>query len=383
MRNLLLVALLLLSLYQGFAQTTERRNKKDGGYFFTVVKENGTGPVANQSMSSTCWSFSTASFLESELMRMGKPPVNLSEMFVVHQAYISKAEYYIRLHGNHSFSPGGAFHDPLFVLRTYGAVPEAAYTGLPKGETLPNHLEMDEVLQAMLKVVVERKTIAPTWRGAVTGVLDAYLGKVPESFEYQGKTYTPRSFADMLGLNPDNYIEIGSYTHHPFYKPFVLEVPDNWMMERIQNVPLDEMMEVIDEALMNGYTVAWGADISESTFSHKNGVAVIPAADYGSLSAEEKLRFFDEPREEKNITQEIRQEGFDDYSTQDDHAMHIVGLAKDQKGTKYYIAKNSWGTENNQLGGYVYVSESYVRAKTTSIMVHKDAVPKKIQKKFE
>jgi len=383
-----LSVLLGLSFSCAFGQDTPatRRNKKEGGYLFTVLYENGSTDVADQAQSSTCWSYSTESFIESELMRLGKGRYNLSEMFVVHQAYMAKSERYVRMHGNLTYAPGGAFHDAMYVLKNFGAVPEAAYPGLKPGEEDPDHNEMDAVLESVVRTVVKTpsptKKPSPVWKNAVKGVLSAYLGEIPDKFEYEGKTYTPLSFAASLGINPDDYVEISSFSHHPFYEKFVLEVPDNWVQRSMNNVPLDELVEIVDNALLNGHTVAWGADVSEPAFSQRNGVAVVPVTDVNTATAEEKAHFWDQPRAEQTITQEIRQKAFNDYSTLDDHGMHIVGLAKDQNGAKYYIVKNSWGKSSNQIGGYIYVSETYFRYKTIDIMVHKGAVPNKIAKKI-
>lgn len=368
-----------------FAQQPEvRKNKKEGGFSFTINKEIGNTDVSNQASSSTCWSFSTLSFFESEMMRMGKKPVNLSEMFVVRNIYQEKADRYVRMHGNLAFAPGGAFHDPIHVLKAYGMMPEEAYMGKLPMEKDHKHGELDAVTLAFVKAVVENhnKRLSPVWKDAFSGILDAYLGKLPSTFTYDGKTYTPKSFGESLGLNANDYVEIGSYTHHPFYEKFILEVPDNWMQSEIQNLPLDEMMEVLDNAIANGFTVAWGADVSEPYFSHENAVAVVPATEWRELSKDERAHFFEQPRKEATVTQEMRQAGFDNYATEDDHGMHIVGTAKDQAGTKYYIVKNSWGKESNESGGYFYASEAYIRYKTIDFMVHKDALPKKIAKKI-
>lgn len=369
------------------------------GYQFKNIIEIPTTQVKDQHRSGTCWSFSALSFLESELIRMGKPEMDLSEMFVVYQCYAEKAEKYVRMHGNTNFGPGGAFHDAIWVLEHFGMVPEEVFDGLTIGEDRPVHNEMDEVLKDYVDGVIKNKNrkLSPVWYDAYSGILDSYLGELPESFEYEGVEYTPKSFArDYLELNPEDYVEIGSYSHHPFYERFIIEIPDNWLWEEIYNVPVDEMIEIIDNALKNGYTIAWGADVSDKGFATKTkGVAVIPDADitdmtdaeiskWESLSASEQqdeLYKLDKPGKEKEITQEMRQIDFDNYTTTDDHGMHIIGMAKDQNDTEYYIVKNSWG-EYNDYDGYFYVSKPYVALRTTDFMVHKDALPKKIAKKL-
>jgi bleomycin hydrolase len=373
--------------------TTEKK-----GYEFTVVKELPATPVKNQYRSGTCWSFSSISFLESELLRMGKGEYDLSEMFVVWNTYRDKAEKYVRFHGSINFGGGGAFHDVLYVMDTYGMVPEEVYSGNVIGEKGPVHGELDAVTKAYVDQIIKNKNrkLTPVWLQGFEGILNAYLGTYPETFIYNGTEYTPKSFARELGLNSDDYVEIGSYMHHPYYQKFILEVPDNWMLDRIYNVKLDEMMEVIDNAIDNGYTVAWGADVSEKGFSWKNGVAIVPDEDVNDLTGTEKEKWekltererkaalykFDGPVKEKNITPELRQAGFDDYETTDDHGMHITGIAKDQEGNKFYIVKNSWGTEGHIYDGYFYASEAFVRLKTIDIMVHKDAVPRSLKKKL-
>jgi bleomycin hydrolase len=357
-------------------------NKKDGNYKFTVVKNLESTEVQNQGQSGTCWSFSSLSFFESEMLRMGKPKVNLSEMFVVRNAYAAKAEKYVRMHGLINFGPGGAFHDVAYVMKNYGMVPQEAYLGLANGEKEINHNEMDGVLKAIVDVVVKENKVSPGWQKAVNGTLDAYLGKTPENFQYQGKQYTPKTFAQSLGLDMDKYIEITSFTHHPFYSKFAIEVQDNWSWSEVYNLPLNEMMDVLDNALMNGYSVAWGSDVSEKGFSFKNGVAIVPDVDWADVKKEKMDSVILNPGKQKEITQEMRQVAFDNYETGDDHGMHIVGIVKDQNGVKYYIVKNSWGIKNNDCDGYFYASEAFVKYKTTSIMLHKDGVKKDIAKKL-
>ncbi|MBL7138479.1 MAG: aminopeptidase [Bacteroidales bacterium] len=393
----------LAMLFLGFSisgntQDTAKEVKADSGYVFTEVIKLPATPVKNQYRSGTCWSYSSLSFLESELLRMGKDTFDLSEMFVVYHTYADKAPLYVRFHGEHNYGGGGAAHDVTYVLKNYGIVPDEVYNGLVIGEENPVHGEMDAVLKGYIDAVLKNpnKKLSPVWQKGYTGILDAYLGEIPESFTYQDVEYTPKSFADMLGLNPDDYIEIGSYTHHPFYEKFILEVPDNWLMDEIYNVHLDEMMEILDNSLKKGYTVVWGSDISDKGFSWKNGVAIVPDKDAPELAGleqakwekmtdkekEELLYKFKSPVPEKEITQEMRQNEFDNYQSTDDHGMHIIGMAKDQNGSVYYIVKNSWGIGTHKYDGYFYASKPFVELKTMDIMVHKDIIPKDIRKKL-
>jgi bleomycin hydrolase len=334
-------------------------------------------------MTGTCWSFSSLSFFESELARIGKgKEYNLSEMFIARMAYPLKAENYVRMHGKAQFGEGGEFHDVVNVIRKYGMVPQEIYDGkLEQGKEY-NHQEMDSALLDLVRSVAKSgKKIDLEWRKKFNETLDKYLGKAPETFEYKGKKYTPKTYASELGINPDDYLYISSFTHQPFYKEFIIEIPDNWMWERAYNLPLDEMMSCIDNALNNGYGVAWAADVSEPTFKFRDGLAILPEKEFDKMKAEEKITIFNRPTIEKKATQTERQEAFDNYETQDDHGMHMVGIAKDQNNTKYYIVKNSWGNSND-CEGYFFASESYVRMKTISIMVHKNAVPLNIKSKL-
>ena len=393
---LLLPFLVLATISGSFAQDKEK--KSDSGYVFTIVKQLPATSVKNQYRSGTCWSYSAISFLESELLRKGRDTFDLSEMYCVRNAYSDKATMYIRFNGKHNFGGGGEAHDVTNVLRRYGMLPNEAYNGMTIGEPNPVHGEMDAVLSADVEAVLknQNKKLTPIWHQGFDGLLDAYLGKIPEKFTYKGKDYTPRSFADMLGLNPDDYIEMSSYAHHPFWSKFIIEIPDNWEMGELYNVPLDDLIRVIDNSIDEGYTVVWGADVSEKGFSWKNGVAVVPdknateiagleSAKWAKMSDADKdkvLYKFDKPVPEKKITQEMRQTEFDNYQTTDDHGMHLTGVAKDQNGAKFYLIKNSWGLDGSPYKGYFYASEPYVRLKTIDIMVHKNAIPKDIRKKL-
>lgn len=397
LRNLFLSGLVLIS-FIGSAQE-QKEEEKEKGYQFTSIKEIPCTSVKDQYRSGTCWSFSGLGFLEAEMLRLGKPEVDLSEMFVVHHVYSDKAVKYIRMHGSLEFGAGGAFHDVTNVIRKYGIVPEEVYKGLNYGEEKHVHGELDRILTDNVKAVVANpnKKLTSAWHDAMEGTLDTYLGKLPEKFQYQGKEYTAQSFAfDFVGLNLDDYVEITSFTHHPFYSKFIIEVPDNWSWDQVYNVPLNEMIEIIDNAITTGYPVAWAADVSEKGFStSQKGVAVIPEIDKANMSdAEiakweklkekektEELYKLSKPGPEKTITQEMRQIDFDDYQTTDDHGMLIVGSAKDQIGNLYYKVKNSWG-DYNDYKGFFYASKPYVSYKTTSIMVNKEAIPKNIRKKL-
>ncbi|MGQ8338305.1 aminopeptidase C [Sunxiuqinia sp. A32] len=393
---LLLPTLLILSMGVSFA---DEKDKQEEGYQFTDLKILPDTPVKNQNRSGTCWSFSGIGFLEAEMLRLGKPEVDLSEMFIVWHTYDEKAVKSVRLHGNLNFAAGGAFHDVTNMIKKYGIVPEQIYTGLNYGEEMHVHGEMDRVLKDQVDAVIlnRNKKLSTAWKDALRSTLSSYLGEIPESFEYEGKEFTPKSFAkDYVGLNMDDYVEISSYTHHPFYSKFIIEVPDNWMWDQVYNVPLEELEAIINYSIANGYTVAWAADVSEKGFNtSKKGVAVVPEADLEEMSdaeiakwedlsekeKEEQLYKLEKPGKEKVITQEMRQLEFDNYQTTDDHGMLIVGTAKDQNGALYYKVKNSWG-DYNDYDGYFYASKPYVEYKTMSIMVHKDAIPKDIRKKL-
>lgn len=385
MNKVLFLSALSIVAYAVVAQAQSRSNKTDGGYQFTVEKEIGSTSVKNQFKSSTCWVFSTESFLESEMMRMGKPQVDLSEMFVVKNTYAMKAENYVRMQGHAQFAPGGEPHDVMTIFKEKGMVPQEVYSGYYPGMDKPQHNEMDEVLKAMLDQLVKLPDgkLSPRWNAAFNGALDGYMGISPEKFNYKGKEYTPKSFAASLGINPDDYVEISSFNHHPFYEQFILEVPDNWNWSKVYNVPLDELEQIADNALKNNFSIEWASDVSEKGFSFKNGLAIVPETNYEDMNQTQKDSLFLAPIKEKTITQQLRQEAFDNQSTQDDHGMHIIGLAKDQTGKKFYMVKNSWGTEGNDLKGYFYCSAPYFRYKTTCIMVHKDAIPEAIAKKLK
>ena len=384
MRAFISFFLFIWVLFPGVqAQEEIRRNKPGGDYQFTILHDLDATPVKDQAQSGTCWSFSTVSFFESELLRMGKGEYDLSEMYVVRQIWPRKAELFVRMQGSSRLSGGGLIHDVNTVLANDGMVPEAAYSGILVDPSGHNHTEMEAMIDSYLKAVVKNpnKHLSTRWDDAFANLLDAYLGEVPAEFEYQGQTYTPASFNESLGLRVEDYIELMSFTHQPYYRQSVLMVPDNWDHHPMWNLPLDDLVAVVNNALANGYTVAWDADVSEKTFSHRNGVAVVPAQTWDDLSAREREALFDRPQPELEITETIRQAAFDNQTTTDDHLMHITGMAKDQNGTTYYLVKNSWG-DSNQCGGYLYVSEAYFRYKTLHVMVHKDALPAAVAEKI-
>lgn len=371
--------------------------EKGKGYTFTVVKENPITSIKDQANTGTCWSFSGVSFLESELLRKGKGTFDLSEMYIVRRNYEDKADKYARLHGNLNFAAGGSFADVVETLNDYGVMPDADYTGLLGDATRHNHGEMDKALAGYMKGIIDNRNLSRTWRVAFSAILDAYLGAKPEKFTVNGKSYTPQSFRDFLGLKQSDYISLSSFTHHPFYSQFAVEVPDNWRWANSYNLPLDEMIASIDNALMNGYTVAWASDVSEPGFT-RQGIAIIPdenaaenagtdQAKWLGLSERERKsniagKVGTEVLKEKIITQEMRQAAYDDYQTTDDHGMHIYGIAKDQDGNKFYMVKNSWG-KTGPYEGVWYASEAFVRYKTLNVILNKESLPKEIAKKIK
>ena len=369
---------------------------KPADYQFTVVKENPITSIKNQYRSGTCWCFSTLSFLESEAIKAKgiKDPAlypDFSEMFVVRKAYADRAQKFVRLNGKLNFAAGSDFGDVLDVAKAYGLVDQKAYSGLQYGYDLPVQGELDAVLKGYVDAVVKNpnRKLTPVWAKGLDGILDAYMGQVPETFTVNGVSYTPESYRDAQGLNLDDYISFTSFTHHPFYTTFAIEVEDNWRWTPSWNVPLDEFMAIIDNAINNGYTVAWGGDVSEPGFT-RNGLAILVDTEAKATSGSDQERWVgkaeDKPAEkaavkEIEVTQENRQLWFDEKTSTDDHGMHLYGIAKDQNGNKFYLIKNSWG-ESGEYKGIWYMSEQFCKGKALNILVNKKAVPKEILKKL-
>ena len=391
------VSALMLAFVLSSVSAKDKKKTEDEGYVFTTVKELKITPVKNQNRTGTCWCFSTLGFLESELLRMGKGEYDLSEMFIVSKNYKDKAEKFVRLHGELNYAQGGSFEDVLQAWKDYGIVPESVMNGLQYGEDMHVHNELESASRAYLDEIIKNpnRKLSTAWKKGFDGIIDAYLGTAPEKFTYNGKEYTPKSFAAELGINPDDYVSLTSYTHHPFYSEFAIEVQDNWRWATSYNLPIDELMQVFENAINTGYTIAWGADVSEKGFT-RNGIGIIPDIEsmersgsdqdrWLGLSTSEKdaeiKKMMEKPCKKLEITQEMRQEAYDNYETTDDHGMQTYGIAKDQTGKKFYMIKNSWGTDNKYKGTW-YISENFVKYKTMNIVVHKDALPQAIKDKL-
>lgn len=396
MRKFFILAIAFAMAVPMTAGAQGRPQNKFPEYEFTVVKENPITSIKNQNRSGTCWCFSGISFLESEVIKAKKLKESqypdFSEMFVVNHAYHDRAIKYVRLNGAMGFSAGSDFGDVLEVVREYGIIPQSVYSGMNYGYDLPVQGELDAVLKGYVDAVVRNpnRTLTPVWIKGFDGILSAYLGEIPETFTENGKTYTPESYRDALGINPDDYVNITSFTHHPFYSQFAVEVTDNWRATPAYNLPLDEFMAVIDNAVENGYTVLWGGDVSEAGFT-RDGLALLldstPKVTTGSDQerwvgkAEEKEDEKAEAPVEEVVTQESRQLAFDNKQTTDDHGMHLYGIAKDQFGNKFYLIKNSWG-ESGKYNGIWYMSEAFAKCKTINYVVNRNAIPAEIQKKM-
>ena len=396
MKKIILVALALLVPATAVMAKKKKEEVKKDSVEFTVIKQNPITSVKDQHRSGTCWAYSSLGFLEAELLRMGKGEHDLCESFLVYNTYMDRADKAIRTHGDASFSQGGSFYDAIYCLKHYGIVPQDAmpFPGSLYGDSLFNFNQLDAVASAYVSAIAKGnlKKISPTWKSDLFNIYKNYFGELPKTVVAGGKTYTPQQYAtDYLGLNPDDYVSLTSYTHHPFYTKFILEIQDNWRWAESYNLPLDEFMEVCDAAVRNGYTFAWGADVSESYFS-RDGVARVPATlKDNDLTGSDAARWtgsnaqngaaIKTSNDEKTITQELRQLGYDNWETTDDHGMVIYGLAKNKKGDEYFMVKNSWG-DYGKYHGMFYASKAYVAYKTMNILIHKSAIPAHIAKKL-
>jgi len=391
--NIKSFSIALAALSAAFTLSAQEAQKA-ADYEFTTIKENPVTSIKNQYRSGTCWCFSALSFVESEILRMKGDSLDLSEMFVVGKSYRDRAVKYVRLDGHLNFAAGSSFGDVLHVINDYGIVPQDAMPGFNYGTDKPEHFELDAALKGYVDGIKENpnRKLSTAWLKGFDGIIEAYFGEYPETFTVNGVEYTPESYRDHIGFKYDDYVNITSFTHHPFYEPFIIEVCDNWRWDSAYNLPMDEMMEVMYNAIDKGYTIAWGSDVSEKGFT-RNGLAVMPVEEKKVAAGSDQERWVgkakDEPKEEvkaelpkeMEITQEMRQDGYDRKTTTDDHGMHIYGLAQDQNGTKYFMVKNSWG-EAGKYKGIWYASDAFVRYKTMNIVVHKDALPKHIAKKL-
>lgn len=400
MKKTIIAAAVLVCMFNLSASAQKKAAKaqpQPEGYVFTEVVSNPATPVKNQASTGTCWCFATTSFMESELLRMGKGEYDLSEMFIVRQKYLNQMDDNFLRRGKGNVGQGSLSHTWMNAFKMVGIVPEQVYNGINYDSKTHNHGELARYISAVADASVSVRKRSPEYYKVANAVLDAYLGEVPEKFTYNGVEYTPKSFASSLGLNMDDYVELTSFSHKPYYEKMTIEVQDNWEQAQQYNLPLDELMKVMDYVLEHGYTVAWDGDVSEKGFSHANGVAINPeVAKLDDYSTTDRARFeglsstsrleevykFDRPYPEINVTQEVRQAGYESFVTTDDHLMHVTGIVKDQNGTKYYITKNSWGTDRSDFGGYLNMSESYVRAKTIYIMVNKNSIPSDVRTKL-
>ena len=396
MKKIILVALALLVPATAVMAKKKKEEVKKDSVEFTVIKQNPITSVKDQHRSGTCWAYASLGFLEAELLRMGKGEHDLCESFLVYNTYMDRADKAIRTHGDASFSQGGSFYDAIYCLKHYGIVPQDAmpFPGSLYGDSLFNFNQLDAVASAYVSAIAKGnlKKISPTWKSDLSNIYKNYFGELPKTVVAGGKTYTPQQYAtDYLGLNPDDYVSLTSYTHHPFYTKFILEIQDNWRWAESYNLPLDEFMEVCDAAVRNGYTFAWGADVSESYFS-RDGVARVPATlKDNDITGSDAARWtgsnaqngaaIKTSNDEKTITQELRQLGYDNWETTDDHGMVIYGLAKNKKGDEYFMVKNSWG-DYGKYHGMFYASKAYVAYKTMNILIHKSAIPAHIAKKL-
>ncbi|MBQ3176112.1 MAG: aminopeptidase [Bacteroidales bacterium] len=353
--------------------TASMAQEKVYTYEFKDIKVNPATSVKNQARTGTCWCFSTISFLESELLRMGKGEFDLSEMYIVRQNYNRRMDDNTLRAGKGNIGEGSLAHMCTYAVDKFGLMPQEAYPGINYDSKTHNHTRLQSYVKAISAQAVENKERIPA--EIKEGLFDAFLGKVPATFTYEGKEYTPQSFYKSLGLDMSNYVEITSFNHHPYYQLTPLEIPDNWDHALFYNVPLDDLVRIMDYAIESGYTFVWDGDVSERSYDfNHNKIALNTAVDLKAGKVSERA-------EEMPVTQESRQRDFENYTTTDDHLMHITGIAKDQEGVKYYVTKNSWGYERNGTG-YMHMSENFVRAKTVSILVHKNSIPKDIKAKL-
>ena len=377
-----------------FAGSAVAQEAKKDTMVFEVIKENKITSIKDQNQSGTCWAYSSYAFLEAEVLRMGKGEVDLCESYLVFNTYMDRADKAIRTHGDASFSQGGSFYDAIYGLKHHGLVPQSAMPapGTPYGDSLFNANQLDAVTTAYVHALAKGKlkTINPVWRKDLNAIYTNYFGALPTEFEVDGKKFSPKSYADALGLNPDDYVSLTSYTHHPFYSKFVLEIQDNWRWAESYNLPLDEFIEVMVEGVKKGYTFAWGSDVSEKGFNSRKGIASVPVGKSNDKTGSDAARWTGDNfkgatiaggDDEMTITQEMRQVAYDNWETTDDHGMLVYGLAKDQNGKEYFMVKNSWG-EYGPYKGMFYATKSFVAYKTMNIVIHKDALPKKIAKKL-
>lgn len=375
-------ALFILSLFIIPFYCFSQPEKSD--FKFKIIKELKTTSVKNQQQTGTCWSFATTSFIETEAIRLGNDSLDLSEMFFVRHTYTHKGLLYVDSAGNNRFSGGGLSHDVMKVYRDFGCVPQAVYSGKNHCETIHYHNELTSVLTGILDGITKSKQKTMRWFEVYNNTLDYYLGYAPKYFHYRNKIYTPKQFArEIVGVKAEDYVEITSFSDHPFYKQYELNIPDNWSHDLYYNIPIEDLMEIMHHAIENGFSIVWDGDVSEKEFNHEKSIAVLPKKAWSKKNDKQKKQTFISYEPEKKVTQELRQKTFEDKTTTDDHLMHITGIAEDLKGNKYFVTKNSWGPVSNTTGGYLYMSEMYVKLKTISILIHKDAIPVEIRKKMQ
>ena len=396
MKKLLLVGALLLASFT----TVSAQDTKIGPYEFKVVKENKHTEVRDQHRTGTCWAFASLGLIEAEVIRLGHAPVDLSEMWIVRNAYYEKVVKYIRMHGKIQLSQGGNAHDTFMMIEKYGLIPESAYHGNEYGTTDEGHVhgELSTILISFANAIIKNpnRGLTTAWENALNNILDAYFGARPDNFMYEGKEYTPETFASALKIKGSNYITLTSYTHHAFYTPFVIEIPDNWAWGASYNVPMNEFTQSSIDALKSGYTVCWDADVSDKGFKHGKGLALYPETDVKEMANSERSRWgqmsdqevtksifdFENVVEEKVITQELRQNLFNNYNVTDDHLMLFTGLYQDQNGKNFFKVKNSWNTDNSVGNGYLWCSVPFYEVATISISLHKDAISSELRNKL-